>query len=441
VGERPSPHQPGNNTVSVLSASLSAAPMQMRPISGLLGPTSGQIGVNQAHITDLNPALLKGPSSFTKPNSKKNRKSPAPGDFDSSVGREDVQSPAYSDISDDSTPQIVDAEDSALNSVGKKTIDSVAPSQMGPLGGYGMFPMYPNMAPYYPPGHPEAGKPVPVPQSPSVAGRDLKDANNAPPLDLISKPPQLSDSGNSQQSTPPSVKDLSQNIPPQGSQGPGIPSQGPPGKPGLPPHYYPIGYYATFPNQRRSSIPSGMPPNSMPQSIKEEQSPSGPMPQSSSSSSGPPTGAQSLQSMQQASKNIKTSMMGQSPQQKPSNLSSKDSSKSGPSEDKEPPKVKQEGQKPTMETQGPPPPPTSQFYLHPSFASPYPFEPIYRNMLVSAPFNAPAYHLPMARIPPPEDLSRNPNTKALDLLQHHANQYYNSHKIHELSEHALNVND
>lgn len=62
-------------------------------------------------------------------------------------------------------------------------------------------------------------------------------------------------------------------------------------------------------------------------------------------------------------------------------------------------------------------------------------------MLVSAPFNAPAYHLPMARIPPPEDLSRNPNTKALDLLQHHATQYYNSHKIHELSEHGINVND
>lgn len=62
-------------------------------------------------------------------------------------------------------------------------------------------------------------------------------------------------------------------------------------------------------------------------------------------------------------------------------------------------------------------------------------------MLVPAPFNAPAYHLPMARIPPPEDLSRNPNTKALDLLQHHATQYYNSHKIHELSEHGINVND
>lgn len=95
------------------------------------------------------------------------------------------------------------------------------------------------------------------------------------------------------------------------------------------------------------------------------------------SGSGPqtPTGAQSLQSMQQASKNLKSSMLSQSPQQKPSNLSSKDSSsdRKQSSEEKDMPKVKQEGQKPTMETQGPPPPPTSQFYLHPSFASKLPF--------------------------------------------------------------------
>lgn len=183
----------------------------------------------------------------------------------------------------------------------------------------------------------------------------------------------------------------------------------------------------------------------------KDDSPSGSGSHSSGSGPPTPTGAQSLQSMQQASKNLKSSMLSQSPQQKPSNLSSKDSSdrksssSSASMDDKDMPKVKQEGQKPTMETQGPPPPPTSQFYLHPSFASkymsPYPFEPIYRNMLVSAPFNAPAYHLPpMARIPPPEDLSRGPNTKALDLLQHHATQYYNSHKIHELTEHGL-VND
>ena len=57
---------------------------------------------------------------------------------------------------------------------------------------------------------------------------------------------------------------------------------------------------------------------------------------------------------------------------------------------------------------------------------------IYRNMLVPSNYNSP-YHL--HRFPSPEDLSRNAaNTKALDLLQQHASQYYNTHKIHELNE-------
>lgn len=34
-------------------------------------------------------------------------------------------------------------------------------------------------------------------------------------------------------------------------------------------------------------------------------------------------------------------------------------------------------------------------------------------------------------------MSRPPTGKALDLLQHHANQYYSAHKIHELQERAL----
>lgn len=101
--------------------------------------------------------------------------------------------------------------------------------------------------------------------------------------------------------------------------------------------------------------------------------------------------------------------------------------------------MKQEGQKPTMETQGPPPPPTSQYYLpymgpggNPFF--PDPSHQMYRNMMVpTTPYNASPYHH-LARFSSPEDLSRNPNTKALDLLQQHANQYYNTHKIHELSE-------
>lgn len=106
--------------------------------------------------------------------------------------------------------------------------------------------------------------------------------------------------------------------------------------------------------------------------------------------------------------------------------------------------IKQEGQKPTMETQGPPPPPTSQYFLHPSYiaSSPFGFDPshpMYRNVLMPAasPYNTPPYHLPMPRYHAPEDLSRNTGTKALDALHHAASQYYTTHKIHELSERAL----
>ncbi|XP_039277921.1 zinc finger protein 608-like [Nilaparvata lugens] len=126
-------------------------------------------------------------------------------------------------------------------------------------------------------------------------------------------------------------------------------------------------------------------------------------------------------------------------------------------EDKKEEKVKQEGVKPTMETQGPPPPPTSSYaYIHPGhMQSPYygaiPFDPsghaVYRGMnpmLVPSPYpNSPYLHPQLhAQIPryhAPEDLSRPPAgaPKALDLLQHHANQYYSSHKIHELQERAM----
>lgn len=96
-------------------------------------------------------------------------------------------------------------------------------------------------------------------------------------------------------------------------------------------------------------------------------------------------------------------------------------------------------------TLGPPPPPTNQYYLNLPYhlagsASGPPFfadHAIYRNMLVPSSYNSP-YHLQnlqMARFSTPEDLSRNTaNTKALDLLQQHASQYYNTHKIHELND-------
>lgn len=129
----------------------------------------------------------------------------------------------------------------------------------------------------------------------------------------------------------------------------------------------------------------------------------------------------------------------------------KSHSKEKQHEEKKEKEIKQEGVKPTMETQGPPPPPTSQYaYIHPSYMqspshySAIPFDPnhpMYRSMIMHSPYGGNPYmHPQMPRYHAPEDLSRGPpqgTTKALDLLQHHANQYYTSHKIHELQERAL----
>lgn len=116
-------------------------------------------------------------------------------------------------------------------------------------------------------------------------------------------------------------------------------------------------------------------------------------------------------------------------------------------EEKKEKDVKQEGVKPTMETQGPPPPPTSQYaYIHPSYMQgphygtlPFdPSHPMYRGIMVPGPYSSNPYlHPQMPRYHAPEDLSRaQPPSKALDMLQHHA-QYYSSHKIHELQERAI----
>ncbi|XP_063932996.1 zinc finger protein 609 isoform X3 [Zophobas morio] len=116
-------------------------------------------------------------------------------------------------------------------------------------------------------------------------------------------------------------------------------------------------------------------------------------------------------------------------------------------EEKKEKDIKQEGVKPTMETQGPPPPPTSQYaYIHPSYmqsahygALPFdPNHPMYRGIMVPGPYSGNPYlHAQIPRYHAPEDLSRAPPPpKALDMLQHHA-QYYSSHKIHELQERAI----
>ncbi|CAL8086550.1 unnamed protein product [Orchesella dallaii] len=142
------------------------------------------------------------------------------------------------------------------------------------------------------------------------------------------------------------------------------------------------------------------------------------------------------------------------------NSSSNNEKNKGGSEESEPKERKDEGSKPTMETTGPPPPPTaSAYYLPQSYlpSSPFglpfdPSHPLYRQVLVPNQYPVNPYMHPgsMARFPSaggpsplPEDLSRpNPSgpgnpSKALDLLQHHAAQYYSAHKIHELQERAL----
>ncbi|XP_044744100.1 zinc finger protein 609 [Coccinella septempunctata] len=117
-------------------------------------------------------------------------------------------------------------------------------------------------------------------------------------------------------------------------------------------------------------------------------------------------------------------------------------------EDKDKKDIKQEGVKPTMETQGPPPPPTSQYaYIHHNYMqSPHygalhfdPNHSMYRGLMVPGPYSTNPYLLntQIPRYHAPEDLSRaQPPTKALDMLEHHA-QYYSQHKIHELQERAI----
>ena len=198
-------------------------------------------------------------------------------------------------------------------------------------------------------------------------------------------------------------------------------------------------YYIYPPDQRRSSGPGQTPTNLSAKDERSSQSPHATTPSPVQSQHS----ASSMQHSSSQSKSMKSSSGSGSSSQQPANLSSNQKSSSKEIKEEKEVKVKQEGQKPTMETQGPPPPPTSQYYLHPPYMGPGPFGydpslPMYRNMMVPSPAYSNPYLAQMTRFQTPEDLSRNTNTKALDLLQQHANQYaYNTHKIHELSERAL----
>lgn len=121
--------------------------------------------------------------------------------------REDVQSPAYSDISDDSAPvydsdnfkEKVPTEKRQPEITTKKPVDILAPqAQITSLAGYGMYPYYPHphpQAPYMlqqPPTQP-IGSPnssntkSPTAQSETQTTAQDFSKNKNPPLDLITK--------------------------------------------------------------------------------------------------------------------------------------------------------------------------------------------------------------------------------------------------------------
>ena len=143
-------------------------------------------------------------------------------------------------------------------------------------------------------------------------------------------------------------------------------------------------------------------------------------------------------------------------------------------EKKDDPKGKQEGVKPTMESQGPPPGGGPYAYTmhpggygiqHPYYAG-FPNDPALlarANPVLMSPYyqlrlNLPPGHQRTAVSDPPQDLSAKPVSvtskmsstslstqvpppgKSLDMLQHQVNRYnnvYNPHKIHELQERGV----
>lgn len=398
---------------------------------------------------------------------KKNRKSPAgsphpptepPFTMDS-MGREDLQSPAYSDISDDTAPVLESEVGEKAKSSGEKKGDSSGASSPHGIPPYGIYGSFYGQPPYLVPSVPPDCKP-----------KEISEKGDNKCMEKEIK----KESGRG---------DYSQKLLQH------------------PSHYYPYGYVSGYPggyiepsypvivsedkNKEtgkgdKSPVPTemtkhGSSPIQVPNPSKVKTEPG--IKESKHSNENHQILKESIEMKNQmapfiysrqpqnnqAQDDLKRYLYqrnreqtGQSEQQKssapstkhtPPNPSTKHKDKI--SEEKKEDKMKQEGQKPTMETQGPPPPPTSQYYIHPSYMqSPHygalPFDPghpVYRNinpMLVPGPYAANPY-LGIPRYHAPEDLSRSPSggTKALDLLQHHANQYYSSHKIHELQERAL----
>ncbi|XP_044265222.1 zinc finger protein 609-like [Tribolium madens] len=369
---------------------------------------------------------------------KKNRKSPAgsphPPQTEQPVfgveqtARDEVQSPAYSDISDDGAPPVESDMGDKSKSADKKSESGQVPH----MPQYGMYPFY---------GQPQ----YLVPQE----GKKDEKTGEKPDKDGKKE-------GN----------DYQQKI---------LPQQ----------HYYPYGYMPGYPPYNMDPNFGGVPmvqedkikeeriketPSPIEQPIKQPPAPiPNPIQVPKVKTEPPPKEKHQNENHQilKESIEIKNQMnpyMYPRQQQPPHDDVRRFYTHKTPTPTKQPPPpspslkhkdpkpeekkdkdLKQEGVKPTMETQGPPPPPTSQYaYIHPSYmqsahygALPFdPNHPMYRGIMVPGPYSGNPYLHQIPRYHAPEDLSRAPPPKALDMLQHHA-QYYSSHKIHELQERAI----
>lgn len=194
---------------------LSQSPLRAAPLSSMTRMTGAPATTPEAshQPSDYSAANQSNVSSIPIVGSKsqKKRKEGSGIDYESSSSnRDDVQSPAYSDISDDSTP-VVDTDLMGKNRLTKrrrtgsfiiyltdknqaskhaesvKKINDGPPAQIGPLGGYNMFPFYPQQ-PYLPPDHQSINKPPSVQSTLNPSAVQEYNKVKEPPLDLMTKP-------------------------------------------------------------------------------------------------------------------------------------------------------------------------------------------------------------------------------------------------------------
>lgn len=468
----PPPGHPGQGVQSHLQQyPLHAAKMPQFKVK----PTAALMPEQDKSKTSTDARVSK-PQSYKKKSRKSPGGSPHPSPLEAPIvdsARDDVQSPAYSDISDDAAP-VLEAEPADKSKQSQeKDNKATAPTHLP--AHFSMYPYY-GQPPYLVPSVPDS-KPV-VDQKPS----DLTPKQEIKPLNIPQMPSMASlQSVVSEKEK----KELSQPVP----------------QPQQQPHYYGAygGYMPGYPyqppqpvsqqqqqQQQQSQQSQDQEPHEQKVKIKQEPQPQpslkdkqhenhqilkesiemksqmspyhvyhGSQSQRAAPPPPPPGPVQDdrryyLYPSEQRRKeeSSKQSQQAKAPPPSPKHQPKQEKPQDlGKSEDS---KSKQEGVKPTMETQGPPPPPTSQFtYIHhgymtgPQHYGALPFDPghpVYRGlgpMLVPGPYSSNPYLHQLPRYHAPEDLSRPPAGKALDLLQHHANQYYSAHKIHELQERAL----